>query len=772
MPLSPTQPKGEAFLREAFRKPVAAGPLRILPREEREPRRSNPHARAIGVLKFPTLQSQAALALFGKNIDSQHQRDVITRIGSDTIRNSVPTFEADNHAAIEARTRVLGKVYKNDSRYILKSKALIDIFASQDPQTLYELAKYKIKQGDLVQAEVLAKLINEKEIKDKTLECLIREYMQAENLKSAERIAGLISTVTESRNELLRKLAYAYYYDGNLKGAERITRLMRPREFSKDKVLEILAKKYSIKKEFKEAKRIANLISRELFKNYILAEILINEGDLQQAEIILNSSEFYFDSAKINFGKIAKAYIQTNDLVNSKRIVDLIINRWPRNAKLFADLTAEYICIKNLPEAERMASLIGEPTDYWGKFLAYKDQALLWLVKAYTNTATFEETSATFEEFRRIPKNIERARRTVDCMKDEELKKYAQITIFIASNELQLAERLANSNSDYIFRDHTLTIIAKAYVRDGRIEQAKRITILSKNESFKKYIEIYILIASGKLGQAATMANSMEGRSARELLAYIAQAYFEAGKLQEAEKILLLLPHDDSYRSRAQKKLLDRYILESNLLAAEKVALFMPSKAHKKVAWTTIAAAYLKSNNLHDAERILLLLPHDESYRSTVRLLKKVAQAYIKKNELDKAEKVALLLKEGHHRDSVLVCIIKFYVKFGHLNKAERIADLITGDDEKRQIVQVYIAANFLREAKRIADSISADPHKIPALQKIFKTYIAASNPEEAQRVERKERPYQLSKTTIKVGLIIASIFLIFTLERYRNSEK
>lgn len=351
MPISPTHPKGEAFLREAFRAPTSEipplGQLRILPREkEIDPIWANPHVLRIENLKFPTLQAQAALALFG----SKPSKMLLVKIGVgaeimirqwyEIITNSLPKFVDQNAEDIfnefkELRVLTIipkGEELKEDDINILIQNAVLNIFLSKYPATIREIVNYKIKGGALKVAERIALLGSNDYVADITLRDVIKAYIDANRTREAERLALKISD-----NPILGDIVKAFIKVGNLNTAERIALTIRD-----------------------------GFINGINYKRFSLADIVkayIAINNLQEAERVALSLT-KGETQLLALLRIVKAYIANDNLSKAKRFVQIITNSITTSSfeskSLLRDIVKDFIRTGNFKAAERLALRISD----------------------------------------------------------------------------------------------------------------------------------------------------------------------------------------------------------------------------------------------------------------------------------------------------------------------------------------------------------------------------------------------------------------------------
>lgn len=364
--------------------------------------------------------------------------------------------------------------------------------------------------------------------------------------------------------------------------------------------------------------------------NSLLVDVLIQAGDLEEAEHILGTYDLDYDSRTLRKAELAGGYIQGgNNDEGYKILEDIHITQITQFQLIFETLSQIAPLMKDRPED--VAKLLS-----YGHDLALKIPTLGY---------TFEQGKITaLHKLGAIAASVDNDpdpyfEEAVVCAQDPLFAKYdgrmgqdiryqlvteianAQLSLGLDNTKtLLLAEKLAKEIDDNSplnkrslvdrrinVRAASLYDIARSYAKSGHIDDAR--AVLKRNELpsdqdglNKLYVEY--LLEQHKADEGVSIAREIEGQTSREAaFASAAKVYASLGQKDKAE--LCMDDIKSGYvRDNAQEAIVSGLVGHGDFAEAISFARGIEDMRGSAIA-VPVAKAYISQGNMEEAFRVI-----------------------------------------------------------------------------------------------------------------------------------------------------------------------
>lgn len=251
------------------------------------------------------------------------------------------------------------------------------------------------------------------------------------------------------------------------------------------------------------AEEILNDIENENLKNFGLGlffNLFLDKKDPQNAERIFSLMTFSNDSSEFDdeddsfdfIEALIISYMQNKDFESAERLANLEQNEeWDRNQALL-HIVKYYTRINDLENAKRIIDEISQKYE--------KDEATIYILDCYARQKKFQEFknivfSSNDIEFKKravfilaiYQNNLDEAIQNKPSYYESIIENF--IEILCSSNHIKEAEDIINIFGDEYDKDNYKLFMINAYLKNGKIEDAKRLKDeISNDELIEKWL--------------------------------------------------------------------------------------------------------------------------------------------------------------------------------------------------------------------------------------------------------------------------------------------
>lgn len=227
---------------------------------------------------------------------------------------------------------------------------------------------------------------------------------------------------------------------------------------------------------------------------------------------------------------------------------------------------------------------------------------------------------------------------------------------YMNNKKLHELEKLSVLIEDKSVRSLFLDDIVNAYLRQGKLRDLNKVYQLTHDPDLQDLAISHKVKANasfGNLGEAKRLAREIEGEVIKsDALMTIFQNYFDSEHLLASEETADLM--ERSFKSKAYKVIVDKYLQIGDLANAAKVAYKIPDDSLKSCFLSRIVNKLLHNRNFRDAETVSSWIP---DMKLKALSLFEICKAYADGGNIDQAGRIANLMSPSDVKHAALIYV-------------------------------------------------------------------------------------------------------------------